>query len=88
MWFFFLGCASGIQKFPGQGLNPCHSNDLSHSSDKSRSLTARPSGNYRKCYFIMIMDGHRGYIFRSINTYPTKVPMSRDSLIPIQKKIL
>ena len=29
----FFGCAGGMQKFPGQGLNP------SHSSDNTRSLT-------------------------------------------------
>ena len=29
----------GMQKLLGQGLNPCHSNDLSHSSDSARSLT-------------------------------------------------
>ena len=28
-----------MQKFPGQGSNPHHSNDLSHSSDNTRSLT-------------------------------------------------
>ena len=30
--FFFSGCASGMQKFPGQGSNLCHS------SDNDRSL--------------------------------------------------
>ena len=28
-----------MQKFPGQGSNPRHSRDQSHSSDKARSLT-------------------------------------------------
>lgn len=25
---FFFGCACGVCKFPGQGLNLCHSSDL------------------------------------------------------------
>ena len=29
----------GMQKFPGQGLNLCHSSDLNHSSDNAKSLT-------------------------------------------------
>ena len=28
-----FGCTHGIRKFLRQGLNPCHSSDLSHSSD-------------------------------------------------------
>ena len=35
----FFGCTCGMQKFLGQGLNPCHSSDLSHSIDSARSLT-------------------------------------------------
>ena len=39
--FFFLFChICGMQKFPGQVSNPCHSNDLSHCSDNTRPLTA------------------------------------------------
>ena len=34
-YFLFFGCTWGTQKFPGQGQNPCHSNDLSHSSDNT-----------------------------------------------------
>ena len=34
-----LGCTHSLWKFPGQGLNTCHSSDLSHSSDNTRSLT-------------------------------------------------
>ena len=34
-------CISGMQKFPGQGLNPCHSSDQSHSGDNIGSLTHR-----------------------------------------------
>ena len=32
-------CAHGMRKFPGQGLNPHHSSDLSHKSDNTGSLT-------------------------------------------------
>ena len=34
--------AYGIQKFPGQGLNP------SHSGDDAASLTSRPLGNSKE----------------------------------------
>ena len=34
-----------MQKFPGQEWNLHHSTDPSHSSDNTRSLTARPLGN-------------------------------------------
>ena len=44
-FFFFFGGAPSMQKFPGQGSNPCHSSDLSHSSDTIRPLTARPPWN-------------------------------------------
>ena len=37
--FFFFGHAHGIRKFLGQESNPCHSNDLSHSSDNASFLT-------------------------------------------------
>ena len=40
-----VGCTHGTWKFPGQGLNPSNSSDLSYSSDNPRSLTARPLGN-------------------------------------------
>lgn len=39
--FFFQG--PGMQKFPSQGLNACHSSNLSHGSDAG-FLTARPQG--------------------------------------------
>ena len=42
-WFFvlfhFFGHAQGMWKFPGQGLNPRHNSDLSHSSGNAGSLT-------------------------------------------------
>ena len=37
--FFFFCCAYGMQKFLGQGSNPHHSCNWSHSSDDARSLT-------------------------------------------------
>ena len=46
LFFGFFGCARSMQKFPGQGPNLLHqSSNLSHSSNHTRSLTARPSGN-------------------------------------------
>ena len=35
----FLGQTYGKSKFPAQGLEPCHSSDMSHCSDNARSLT-------------------------------------------------
>ena len=40
---FLFGCTCGKQMFPGQGLNPCHSSNLSHSSDNTGSLTCCPT---------------------------------------------
>ena len=39
IYVFSFGHAYGMQKFPGQGLNP------SHRSDNAESLTTRPPGN-------------------------------------------
>ena len=36
---FIFGCASGMPKFQGQGLNLSHSSDPSHCSDNAESLT-------------------------------------------------
>ena len=38
-FFFLSGCTYSMQKFQGQGLNPCHSSDLSQSSDNAGSWT-------------------------------------------------
>ena len=38
VFVFFFGHACDMQKFQGQGVNPCHSADPSHSSDNARSL--------------------------------------------------
>ena len=37
--FCLFGHAHGIWKFPGEGLNLCHSGNPSHSCDNARSLT-------------------------------------------------
>ena len=39
LFCYVLGHARGLWKFPGQGLNPCHSSDPNHSSDHTGSLT-------------------------------------------------
>ena len=38
-FFCFFGCACGMWKFPGQGLNPSHSSDLSCTRGNAESLT-------------------------------------------------
>ena len=40
-----FSCASGMQKFPGQGLYPHYSSDPSHSRDNAGSLTCWAPGN-------------------------------------------
>ena len=52
-FFSFFGCASGIQNFPGQGLNPCHSSNLSHSNDNNRSLTCLATRELCKFYIFV-----------------------------------
>ena len=37
-----------LWKFPGQGSTPCHSSDLAHCSDNTRSLSAEPQENSMK----------------------------------------
>ena len=37
--FIYFGHTDGMRKFPGQGSNPCHSCNLSHSYGNARSLT-------------------------------------------------
>ena len=37
--FIYFGGTLDMWKFPGQGSNPCHSNDPSSCSDNARSLT-------------------------------------------------
>ena len=44
--YFFFGCAHGMWKFPGQGLNQ------SHSSDNTESLTTRLPGKLQDCTFM------------------------------------
>ena len=38
-FFFYFGSSLGVQKFLGQGSNPCCSHDPSRSSDNTGSLT-------------------------------------------------
>ena len=38
-FFFFFGCACGMWKFPGQGLNLCHGSDPGFCNDSARNLT-------------------------------------------------
>ena len=45
--FSFFGHAHGMQKFQGQGLNPCHGCDPSHSSDNAGSLTCNGTPSKR-----------------------------------------
>ena len=42
-FFFFFCCNCGMQKFPGQGLNP--------NNDNARSFTSRPPGNSLTLHF-------------------------------------
>ena len=44
----FSGCPYNIWKFPGQGLNLCHTSTQSHSTDTTRSLTCEATGASRK----------------------------------------
>ena len=37
--FFFLGCTFSMQKFLGQGSNPCHTSDPDCCNDNTRFLT-------------------------------------------------
>ena len=39
LFLFLFGCVHGMWRFPGQGLNPYHSTDPSHSSGSAGSLT-------------------------------------------------
>ena len=52
--YIFFCLAHSMQKFQGQGSKPCHSGDLSHSSDKAKSLTTRPPGNSLLIYFLIV----------------------------------
>ena len=40
----FFGHAQGMQKFPSQGLKPCHR------SEKAESLIARPPGSSKELF--------------------------------------
>ena len=51
----FFGCAQGMQKFLGQGLNPCHSSDPSYNSDNAKSFS---HGATRELHFVF---GGKGF---------------------------
>ena len=59
-FFFFFAHAFGIQKFPGEGLNLHHSNDPSHSSNNTGSLTTRPQGNFSIYFFMSHLPDNSG----------------------------
>lgn len=40
--YVFTGHSCGMWKFPDEGSNPCHSMNLSQSSDNTGTLTTRP----------------------------------------------
>ena len=48
IFFFLFGLACCMWKFPGQGLNLCHS------SDNARSLTLRHRGTLGTCNFSLV----------------------------------
>ena len=70
--FFFFICST--QKFLGQVLNPCHSNDPSPCSDNAKSLTCCLTGELPKLFYMNIglkyrmWSSHRG----SEETTPTR----------------
>ena len=68
-FFFFCGCTHGMQKFPGQGLNPIHSSDFSCCSDNARSLTTRPPGNSHNVFQIRFILLNSENILLSLVTY-------------------
>ena len=46
LFFFWLHCS--MQKFPGQGSNPCNCCNQSHSSDNAKSLTHWVTRKFQK----------------------------------------
>ena len=53
---FVFGCTQGMWKFPGHGLNPCHSSNQSHGCNNTKSLTCvtEPWGNTRRALFLFV----------------------------------
>ena len=47
----FFCCTHGMWKFPGQGLNPCHSSDPGHCSDNAGTLTHWATKEFLNTYF-------------------------------------
>ena len=55
-FFVCFGCACGMHKFLGQGLNLCHSSDLSHCSNSAGSLTHWTTRELPEYYSSMVSD--------------------------------
>ena len=53
--FIYFGYIHGMWKFlgQGQGLNPCHSGDLSHHSDNARYLTHCTAQELQRCILFL-----------------------------------
>ena len=60
----FFGSAYSTQKFLGQGSNPCHSSNLRHSSDNTRSLTIWATRAFQAMFSeCFLWSRHRAKIF-------------------------
>ena len=71
--------SNGTWKFLGQGLNPCHSGDQSHSSDNARSLTPWTIRELLTYVFFKHSLGHPNYshglCIHSLGVYKVTVPL-------------
>ena len=66
MHFPFIRCAHSMQKFLGQGSNPCRS------SDNTKSLTARPPQNSNTFFFIFF---YIMVFYRIVNIVPCAIQL-------------
>ena len=69
-FFSFFSRTHGMQKFPVQGQNLHHSNNLSRSSDYAESLTTRPPGTLYlnfACAFGVIFQNALDTFYYNIN---------------------
>ena len=65
IYLFIFGCTCGMWKFPGQGSNPYHNSDLSHSSDNARSLTCCATGEFLVVWFLIFWESDCFLIYNS-----------------------
>ena len=72
-------------KFWGQGLNPYHCSDLSHSSDKARSLTYCVNRELLLCD-VIVMDTCPYHLSKSIEGVTTRVNPKLNSWLKKKKK--